>query len=380
MWFQAVKRDIDDSRLFPLAFSMMKGTGMPLLRVMEETGMPVSDFFLSDSRDVAVRLGLREASVVDAYLREEAVAAARSELEFCDRHSIRVLSPADESYPLRLRELPDAPTSLFVLGDCDLNAQRIISIVGTRTPTPYGTAFVKSAVEELEMVAAPVTVVSGLAYGIDVCAHMAALSCGAPTVAVVAHGLDTLYPAAHRDVARRIVREGGAIVSEYPHGNKPFRGRFLERNRIVAALSDACLVAESDIKGGAMSTAAIAFGIDREVMALPGRISDRFSSGCNHLIRKNRAWLVSRPADIAEIMDWQPVKSRADVVDRSLFPELDEPQRSIFECISGSVEPVSIDEMHVRLGFPVAVLMAQLGEMEFDGLVVKYPGNRYHPA
>ena len=369
-----------DSRLLPLAFSMMKGTGMPLFRLMQERGMSVADFFATDSVEIAGRLGLRDVSAVDSYIREEAVAAAREELAFCDRHSIRVLSPADEAYPLRLLELPDAPTSLFVLGDCDLNATRVISVVGTRTPTPYGTNFVRAAVEELAAVASPVTVVSGLAYGIDVAAHSAALACGLPTVAVVAHGLDTLYPAAHRDIARRMIRGGGAIVSEYPHGTTPFRGRFLERNRIVAALSDACLVAESDIKGGAMSTASIAFGIDREDMALPGRISDRFSSGCNHLIRKNKAWLVSRPGDIVDIMDWQSVASNVDAVDRSLFPELDEPQRSIFECLSGSSEPLGIDEMHVRLGFPVSVLMSQLGEMEFDGLVIKYPGNRYHPA
>ncbi len=371
--------NLSDSRIYSLAFSMLKGAGMKLLRHAEECGVDVVDFFQLPTSELVSRLSLRKAAVVDDMLRREALERAKEELTFCDRHSIHTLFPDSETYPARLLELEDAPTALYVLGKCDLNASKTLAFVGTRTPTPYGVNFTSEAVRDLGQMISPV-IVSGLAYGIDSTAHLTALETDTPTVGVVAHGLDTIYPSAHRDLARRIVKAGGALVSEYPHGERPFRGRFLERNRIVAGLSDGCVVAESDIKGGAMSTAAIAFGLDREVMALPGRVSDRKSAGCNHLIRKNRAWLVGNAADIASAMNWSLGKPAVNACDRSLFPELEEPQRSIFETLSASPEPLPLDVLHTSTGFPIALLMAQLGEMEFDGLVIRYPGNRYHPA
>ena len=370
---------ITDRRVLPLAFSMLKGTGMAFLRHIEENGLSLDEFFRLPSSDLVKRLSLRNASVVDAMLRNKAIERALQELIFCDSHSIRVLFPDDENYPLRLRQLHDAPTALFILGDCDLNPPKALSFVGTRTPTPYGVNFTRTAVLDLADIHRPM-IVSGLAYGIDSVAHTAALEAEIPTVAVVAHGLDTIYPAPHRDLARRIIHQGGAIISEYPRGEKPFRNRFLERNRIVAGLSDGCVIAESDIRGGAMSTAAIAFGIDREVMALPGRISDKFSSGCNHLIRKNRAWLICNARDISSVMNWGEEKPSVDAMDRSLFPELDEPQKSIFETLAASTDPVGIDTLHATTGYSAAILMSQLNDMEFEGLVVKYPGNRYLPA
>ncbi len=350
---------------------------MALRRRLDECGVSVEAFFSLPASGLAAALEARPSAIPDSFARQEAIEAARHELDFCDRHSIRVLFPESPGYPLRLLELSDAPTALFALGSCDLNAPRTVAFVGTRTPTPYGLNFTRTAVEDLQG-CGPV-IVSGLAYGIDAAAHTAALAAGLPTVAVVAHGLDTLYPASHRDLARRIVAAGGALLSEYPSGVKPFRGNFLERNRIVAALSDACVVAESDVKGGAMSTASVAFSIDREVMALPGRTSDRFSAGCNRLIQKNKAWLVGGASDIASILAWQPADSAASAP-RSLFPDLDEPCRSIYAMLESASEPVSVDEIHARLSIPVAALLAQLGEMEFDGLAVRFPGNRWKNA
>ncbi len=368
---------VEDPRLLPLAFSMMRHSDMRLLRHLQEQGIGMREFFGLPDHELAEKAGLRTVSKLDDLSRREAVGRAAEELDFCDRHRIRVLLPDDDCFPSRLLELPDSPTALFQLGECDLNARRVVSVVGTRTPTPYGLHFAATLVEDIASIGRTL-IVSGLAYGIDTAAHQASLEAGLPTVAVVAHGLDTIYPASNRDLARRIVKEGGAVVSEYPHGEKPYRGRFLERNRIVAALADACVVVESEVKGGAMSTASVAFGLDREVMALPGRISDKFSAGCNHLIGRNRAWLINGGRDLARIMNWKSECGVDAAGTRSLFPELDEPQRSIYDALAGSMEPLSIDELHQRLSLPVAVLMAQLGEMEFDGLVMKYPGNRYH--
>ncbi len=367
----------DDNRILPLAFAMMKGKSMALRRRLDECGLSLEAFFSISIADIAAKLEANPATIPDSFARQEASEAAIRELEFCDRHSIRVLFPHSPEYPLRLLELNDAPTALFALGNTDLNASRTIAFVGTRTPTPYGLTFTRSAVEELRHYS-PI-IVSGLAYGIDAAAHTAALTSGLPTIAVVAHGLDTLYPASHRDLARRIISSGGAILSEYPSGIKPFKGNFLERNRIVAALSDACVVAESEIKGGAMSTASVAFDINREVMALPGRTSDRFSSGCNHLIHKNKAWLVGSASDITTILNWQPSDSSFST-SRSLFPDLDEPCSSIYSILEAASEPMTVDQLHARLSIPIASLLAQLGEMEFDGLAVRFPGNRWKNA
>lgn len=186
-----------------------------------------------------------------------------------------------------------------------------------------------------------------------------------------------IYPAPHRDLARRIVKTGGAIVSEYPFGERPYRQRFLERNRIVAALADVTVVAESDIKGGAMSTANTAFSYSRDVMALPGRTSDLLSSGCNLLIRKEKAHLITCAADLIELTGWQPLDAKIDTRQRNLFPELEGDPKLIYETLRFSREPMQVDRLHALTLIPISRLMSALGEMEFDGIIIRHPGNRY---
>lgn len=369
--------NIEDSRLLPLAFALAKGTTMQMLRELRENGIDYSDLFKMTDIDLHSLSGDRNSRLPDESTLREASIRAREELEYCDSHHIRVIVPDSEEYPQRLLELFDAPKALFAVGDADLNAERMLSFVGTRMPTPYGLNFVKTAIEELGAEKPAATIVSGLAYGIDAASHGASLSAGLPTVAVVAHGLDTIYPSANRDLAKRIVGAGGAIVSEYAHGVKPYRGHFLQRNRIIAAMSDGCIVAESDLRGGAMSTAATAFHANREVMALPGRSSDRFSAGCNNLIRRNIASLVTSAKEILQTMGWEKSPDAEKERVKTLFPELDEPAKSIYEALSGYSEPASIDRLRADLGIAVNVLLSQLGEMEFSGLVIKFPGNRF---
>lgn len=228
-------------------------------------------------------------------------------MDFVNCHNIRTLFLTDSCYPPLLSEAVDAPVLLFVLGNADLSATPAVSLVGTRRCTAYGTNFCKQFVTELAPQFPGADIISGLAYGIDAAAHTAALENNLQTVAVVAHGLDMIYPAAHRDLASRIIASGGAVVSEYPTGVKPLQGNFLKRNRIVAGLSELTIVAESEVRGGAMSTANLAFSYSREVMALPGRASDISSSGCNLLISREKARIYISMPETIKLMGWKPL-------------------------------------------------------------------------
>lgn len=283
----------------------------------------------------------------------------------------------DDDYPTRLYAVEDAPIFIYVLGAADLVSRHIISVVGTRKPTAYGIGFSGSLVKDLATYFPDLIVVSGLAFGIDAAAHRGALEAGVTTIGVVAHGLNMIYPAAHRDLARSIIQQGGALISEYPFDSQPYRQRFLERNRIVAGISDVTVVVESDIKGGAMSTANTAFSYSRDVMALPGRISDKLSSGCNHLIRKQKAHIITSPADLIELTGWQPLDLKIDTSQRNLFPELDGDTKIIYEALRFSQEPLTTDRLHMLTLIPMPQLMSILGEMEFDGIIIRHPGNRY---
>lgn len=360
-----------------IALSMMKGVTPAVVSRMTEIGISVDDFFTLSTAELSDMMHLRGASRLQEHFRDEALERARTECRFVENHSIRVHSLADDTYPLPLAESERAPIALYGIGECPLDAPRSLSIVGTRRCTAYGAGFVSKLVEDLAVYFPDLVIISGLAYGIDREAHEAALRHGLRTIAVVAHGLDKVYPAAHRDLAARIVRSGGAIVSEYPSGTPPMPGNFLERNRIVALLPAGVIVAESDIKGGSMSTAATAHSYSREVMALPGRVGDSRSAGCNHLIRTHRASLVTSAADVMETLGWQPEGLNINHTGRNLFPELEGDTARVYELLRFERDPVPFDELHARLGLPVHTLTALLGEMEFDGLVTRHPGNRF---
>lgn len=367
----------DNQLTYRIALSMIKHGGAPLVHALDDAGITPEDFFGMDMDQLCSSLHLHRANGYEKMEREEALFRARKEEALIERHNIGVMSMLDASYPVRLREAPDAPSLLYRLGTADLDSRHVVSIVGTRRPTAYGVDFCNKLVADLAVYFPDLLVVSGLAFGIDAVAHTAALQNNVSTVGVVAHGLDMIYPAAHRDLARTILQKGGSIVTEYPFGEKPFRQRFLERNRIVAALSDVIVVVESDLKGGAMSTANLAFSYCREVMALPGRISDKLSSGCNHLIRKEKAHLITCAADLIELTGWQPLDLNVEASRRNLFPELDGDARQIYETLRFAADPLTADRIHMLTLIPMPRLMTELGEMEFDGIVIRHPGNRY---
>lgn len=367
----------DDSLIYKLAISMVKRITPEIIRHLYDCGLTAENFFTLSTPELSDALDLRNNQRFEQMERDEALFAARQEMRNMQAHGIKGYFLMDPDYPTHLFAVDDAPIFLYQLGETDFDSRHIVSVVGTRKPTSYGTGFAQSLVSGLATYFPDLTVVSGLAYGIDAAAHQAALDSGVATVAVVAHGLNMIYPAAHRDFARRIIHQGGALLSEYPFDSKPYRQRFLERNRIVAGLSDVTVVVESDIKGGAMSTANTAFSYSRDVMALPGRISDPLSNGCNYLIRKEKAHIITCVADLIELTGWQPLDLKIDTTQRNLFPELEGEPKLIYEALRYEREPMQVDRLHQITLIPVARLMSTLGEMEFDGIVIRHPGNRY---
>lgn len=374
--------DTTSTRFFGMALSFVPGINANFVRHIEETGMRPEEFFSLSRQELISRLELNpdshhELQIADRMLRDEALFKARKEAEHLDQHGIRVCSLSDEDYPTRLRDIDKAPVTIYALGPADLNAAKMMSVVGTRHATAYGARYVGTLIADLKPYFPELTIVSGLALGIDTMAHQAALDNGLPTIAVVAHGLNTIYPAQNRDLARRIIASGGAIISAYPFGVAPYKSRFLERNQIVATMTDAVLVAESADKGGAMSTAAVASSYGRELLALPGRVTDEMSAGCNRLIRSQKALMAGSAAEIMSALGWQPASLDIQVKQPNLFPELEGIEKTIYDCLHASAEPIAIDALRDRTGIPIHELMATLGEMEFDGILERLPGSRY---
>ncbi len=360
-----------------IALSFIPGIKAENLRAIGSLGITPDDLFLGDVVNTSVELS----SVIDLHSfkknRNSAWQRAEKENDFITRNKISAYSLLDDDYPWLLREIPDAPVILYKLGKMDLNGDHILAMVGTRRCTSYGVEFCRDSISSMSNYLPDLKVISGLAFGIDSIAHEAAMDSNLKTAAVVAHGLDMIYPAANRTLARNIIKSGGAIVSEYPSGSKPYAGKFLERNRIVAGLSHITAVVESGIKGGAMSTANLAFNYNREVVAVPGRVSDQSSGGCNHLIRKNKASLVNSGLDIMELMNWQPEQINIDYSQRNLFPELEGNNKIIFEYLKQGRQALTIDAIHIGTCLSVPKLMASLTELEFDGIITRLPGNRF---
>lgn len=305
---------------------------------------------------------------------DEALARAEAELRLAREKGIDVLTPAAEAWPRRLNACPDAPLVLFGRGTANLNAPHVLTVVGTRRITEYGKRLCATLCRDLAELVPGTLIVSGLAYGVDIHAHRAALDAGLPTVAVLAHGLDRIYPPLHRQTAVEMTRRGG-LLTEYTFGTKPDKGNFVRRNRIVAGMSDGTLVVESASHGGALITARLAREYGRDVLAFPGRTTDEYSQGCNALIRSHGAALVTSAADVAEALRWQTAAADKPV-QRELFPALTTEETRLRDLLRGT-EGKHTDRLAVEANLPVYRLTALLFELEMKGLVKPLPGGRY---
>ncbi len=306
------------------------------------------------------------------------VELAEKEMEFIEAKGIRLICIGDEEYPCRLAECSDAPLVLHSLGNADFNARRIVSIVGTRHASEYGKALCENFVADLARLVPGTLIVSGLAYGIDVCAHRAALNAGLPTVGVLAHGLDRIYPGAHRTTAKQMLENGG-LLTEFMSGTNSFPSNFVQRNRIVAGMADATVVVESASKGGSLITASLAQGYDRDCFAFPGRVNDQYSQGCNELVSRNRAALITSAHDFVEAMNWEVATTKKSTGDlqTELFPDLSPDETAVITALRENSDGLQVNQMVVQLNIPINKLLPLLFEMEMKGLVKAVAGGCY---
>ncbi len=304
---------------------------------------------------------------------------AKEELDFVQKNQIRCLTYADDDYPQRLHECPDAPILLYYRGTRDLNAQRIVSIVGTRHCTEYGKDICRHLTEDLRRMCPDVLVVSGLAYGVDIEAHRNALAQGLDTVGVLAHGLDQIYPRIHRNTAVEMTRHGG-LLTEFMTRTNADKVNFVRRNRIVAGMADATIVVESAAKGGALITAELAEDYHRDVFAFPGRTTDPYSQGCLNLIRTNRAMVVTGAEDIVNAMGWisqqEMDKARRQPVQRDLFPDLTDEETTVVNRLTGCDDKTA-NALAIETNMPIHKISALLFTLEMKGVVKMLNGGRY---
>ncbi|MDO4763677.1 MAG: DNA-processing protein DprA [Flavobacteriaceae bacterium] len=339
------------------------------MKLVSSTGSAKETWNLSKSM-------LREVSGIGTQISKEIgndsyLDFAEKELKFCEKNNIKIRLRHLNQLPKLLMECSDAPAILYQKGDFDEN-RKLVSVVGTRKMTNYGRKFIAELMEQLE--GKNITIVSGLALGTDACAHQEALNHSLPTIGVLAHGLHTIYPSAHSVMAREMIEKGGALLSEFNSNHKPDREHFLQRNRVVAGLSGLTIVVESAFGGGSMSTVSHANGYNREVFALPGRVSDKYSQGCNLIIAQHKARIISSFQDILdELGDDEPRQTQ-------LFApkeiELDENIKPIYRVIEEN-SPISLDDISLKLDIPAFKLLPILLDLELMGYIKSLSGRQY---
>jgi DNA processing protein len=303
---------------------------------------------------------------------------AEEEISFIEKYKITPLFVTDENYPKRLLNCYDSPTLLYYRGDANLNASRMVAVIGTRNNTDYAKQVTEKLVKELA--GSNATVVSGLAFGVDAIAHKAALKNSLPTIGVLAHGLSQIYPAAHSLLARDMLKQGGGLLTEFSSQTKPDKHNFPNRNRVVAGMTDATIVIETALKGGSMITAELANNYNKDVFAIPGKITDLKSAGCNNLVKNNKAILVADLKDIVCTLGWQE-KNRKPARNRQkqLFIELS-PDEKIITAILKEKDATHIDELNGKSGLSSSAVAAAVLNLELQNVVLSLPGKLYQLA
>ena len=367
-----------DTLAYRIALSLIKGIGPKLARnliaylgseqVLFEEKMPTL------ARIPGIGSGLEQ--MLRGLDRQALLQRAEEERAFIARHRITPLFFSDQAFPRRLSYCDDGPLMLYTSGNICFDSSKVIAIVGTRTPTEQGLDHCENLVSSLALRHPGTVIISGLAYGIDICAHRAALKHQLPTAGVLAHGLDRIYPSLHRSTARKMV-ENGALVTEFLSQTNPDKPNFVKRNRIIAGLADAVIVVESARKGGALITAYLAQGYNRDVLAFPGRPEDEKSKGCNHLIKSNVAALVESVEDLEYTLGWETCHPDSPSVQGNLFATVEtSEQRQVLENLLEERE-MNLNLLGLKCQMPISQLSAILLELEFKGLIKSRPGGIY---
>ncbi|MCR9251952.1 MAG: DNA-processing protein DprA, partial [bacterium] len=294
-------------------------------------------------------------------------------LKDCENAGVNTVFYTNKLYPVRLKQLADAPPLLYTKGNCDLNPDKSVGIVGTRKATNYGKQVTEDIVSDLNK--HNPSIISGLAYGIDIAAHKASLEQVLPTIGVLAGGLDKIYPAIHKSTAEKMLEMGG-IISENPPGTKPDAHLFPARNRIIAGLSDALVVVEAAAKGGALITAEIAYSYERPLFAVPGNIGNKYSEGCNKLIRNNKANIYSEIAALEYLMGWDAENPAVQKPSMDIS-EFDQSEQPLLQLLQNSEDGMLIDELAWKSQTSINQTASLLLGLEFKGVVKLLPGKRY---
>ena len=307
----------------------------------------------------------------------QAMLFATKELEFIEKHQIKTYFYKDEDYPYRLAQCMDAPLLLYAKGNIEVNPKRVVSVVGTRMPSERGKDWCRQFVNDLAVLIPDLTIVSGLAYGIDIIAHKSALESGISTIIIPAHGLDRISPTTHRTVAVQALDKGG-ILTEYTTGTEPERHNFVARNRIIAGMADAVVVVESKAKGGSLITAQMAQDYNRDVFALPGRFNDTCSIGCNDLIKRNKAQLIECAEDLIAAMGWEKiVKQPTQTTMLELMYDLTKEQQQLVNLLRDAEDGIHINQLVMETQLAYNMISSELVMLELKDVVKSMPGGMW---
>ena len=358
--------------LYQIALKKVTGVGSFRAKRLISYCGGVREVFNSPKKKLVTVPGIG-AGVISGMNFDQALREADEELKFIEKRGIIPLFYLDKDYPRRLKHCEDGPILMYTQGEMNLNNPKVVSIVGTRNATEYGKRNTEKLIEGLKKHNA--LIVSGLALGIDVIAHRSAVQHGLETIGVLGHSLDRIYPSQNKNVAEKMKLHGG-LLTEFESGTLPDRENFPQRNRIVAGMSDVCIVVETAVKGGSMITAKLAADYNRDVMAFPGGVDAPYSSGCNFLIKSNQANLIENIEDLEYLMGWTVEAETPKESQTQLFIDLSDEERKVFELLK-SLQKDSLDNISLNSGFPVSKTSTLLLEMEFKGIVRSLPGKMY---
>ena len=362
-------------KFYQLALVLTEGVGAVLAKQLFSYCGSAEGVFKASKANLAKipQIGEKTARKI---IEKASFKQAEIEFEKAEKANVQLIFYTENAYPQRLRNIHDAPSLLYYTGNADLNAPRMVGIVGTRQATEYGKEITRRLVTELGQW--NVTIVSGLAYGIDIQAHKEAVKQNIPTIGVMATGIEILYPPTHHSTAQEMKKNGG-LLTEYPFGSKPDARHFPERNRIVAGMCDAIIVIETARKGGSMITAEIANSYDREVFAVPNSLNVPTAEGCHYLIKSHQARLMTEALDLVKMMNWD-LDNQEKIVPKTpqLFDDssLSEGERIIFKLLLQG-KPVHLDELGWQSGLGISRTASTLLEMEFKGMVRSLPGKLF---
>jgi DNA protecting protein DprA len=368
----------NENLLYEIGLTLVKGIGPVIAKQLVDNLTDISLLF-TEKKQMLERIPGLSRRLINEIKNPQILKRAEQEILFLERSGCEALFLTSKNYPQRLRDCPDAPVMLYYRGNANLNTSKIVSIVGTRNANAYGRDVTNALIADLKKSYPDILIVSGLAYGIDIVAHRAALKEEVQTVAVLAHGLDRIYPPAHRPVAIKMLNQGG-LLTEFMSETNPDRPNFIKRNRIVAGIADCTVVVQSAEKGGALITAEICSSYNRDLFAYPGRTDDEYSKGCNSLIKSKKAALITSAEDLLNEMNWNSNSKKCSffpsVIQRTLFLNITEEEKELLDCITKK-ENVQLNTLAIEMNLSVSKLSALLFELEMKGIIRCKAGGMY---